>query len=77
MRTKRTNKMKFDLKNLDLSDESICPLCSKKNKYCSCNDNHYCPCNIKAINCKWPSDSCLCYECLELFKNCKCKLKEE
>ena len=69
--------MKFDFENVDLSNESVCPLCSKKNENCLCNDNHYCPCNVKAIKCIWPSENCLCYKCLELIENCKCKLKEE
>jgi len=44
--------MKFDFKNIDLSNYNICPLCNKNNNNCLCNDEYYCPCNIKAKNCK-------------------------
>jgi hypothetical protein len=69
--------MEFDFKNIDLSNQEICSLCSKENHNCLCNDEYYCPCNIKAKNCKWPDVSCFCYKCIELINDCKCKLKEE
>ena len=69
--------MKFDFKNIDLSNYNICPLCNKNNNDCLCNDKYYCPCNIKAKNCKLLDESCLYYKYLKINKNCKCKLKEE
>lgn len=64
--------MKIDFVNIDLSNNKVCPLCSKKNEVCNCNDEYYCNCNLKSKFCEWPSDNCLCPICLELIKNCKC-----
>jgi hypothetical protein len=64
--------MKIDFKNIDLSNKEVCPLCSKKNEECICNDEYYCKCNLKSKFCKWPSSECPCPICLDLIKNCKC-----
>lgn len=68
---KDDTKIDFYPEDINWDDTTVCALCRKIDCVCTIQ---ICPCGKKANICNWPSDNCPCPRCLELIKDCKCKV---